>query len=194
VLRVELGGTGWPSAVSASRTLFEAATTLLLSDGLALLPGVSTEHELAEVLGSALDTAASELAADLGSDPAGWRWERRHTMVSPHPLADARPELTSLHPPVDGCGGDGDTVRCGAVIPVSGDRMAAGSVARYVFDLSDWDRSGWVVPHGVSGVRGSGHDLDQRAPWLAGELVPMVYSPGAVALAATSEHRVEMAQ
>jgi penicillin amidase len=67
--------------------------------------------------------------------------------------------------------------------------MAAGSVARYVFDLSDWDRSGWVVPHGVSGVRGSGHDLDQRPSWLAGELVPMAYSTRAVDdLAAATEH------
>jgi hypothetical protein len=36
------------------------------------------------------------------------------------------------------------------------------------------------VPHGVSGVRGSGNDLGQRAAWLAGELVPMLYSDKAV--------------
>ena len=54
------------------------------------------------------------------------------------------------------------------------------SVARYAFDLDDWDSSGWVVPHGVSGVRDSGHDLDQRQAWLDCELIPMTYSPAAV--------------
>jgi penicillin amidase len=64
--------------------------------------------------------------------------------------------------------------------PETGERAAAASVARYVYDLGDWDNSGWVVPHGVSGVRGSGNDLGQRDAWLAGELLPMLYSEQAV--------------
>ena len=55
--------------------------------------------------------------------------------------------------------------------------MAASSVEfKTAFDLDDWDKSGWVVPHGVSGVRGSGHDLDQRQAWLECALLPMVFS------------------
>ena len=61
------------------------------------------------------------------------------------------------------------------------ERAIHGSCARYAFDLGDWDNSGWVVPHGVSGVRGSGHDLDQRSAWLACELIPMAYSTDLVA-------------
>jgi penicillin amidase len=64
--------------------------------------------------------------------------------------------------------------------PETGERATAASVARYVYDLGDWDNSGWIVPHGVSGVRGSGNDLSQRAEWLAGELVPMLYSQQAI--------------
>jgi penicillin amidase len=169
--------------------LFDGASTLLSTGGWELVPGIGTEDDLRTVLGAVLDRVAAELAERWGPEPGGWAWSRVHTMVSPHPLAVARPEIEGLHPPVDGCPGDGDTVRCGSVTPRTGDRMAAGSVARYVFDLSDWDRSGWVVPHGVSGVRGSGHDLDQRPSWLAGELVPMAYSTRAVDdLAAATEH------
>ncbi len=190
-----LGAPGWPPAAFAGRALSEAANRLLLSDGWTFLPGYGPTSDaddtgepaggaadrLADRLGVALDEVAARLSADHGPDPAGWRWGSVHVMWSPHPLAQLRPELDHLHPPVDGVPGDGDTVRCAAYYPLYGDRAAAGSVARYVFDLADWDRSGWVVPHGVSGIRGSDHDLDQRAAWLAGELVPMAYGADAVA-------------
>lgn len=170
---------GFPSALFASRALFNCAHRLL-EDGWQLIPGLETA-DLGLVLGAIVDDVASDLADRYGPDLDDWRWEQAHTMVSPHPLASARHQFAELHPPVVGVPGDNDTVRCASVIPVFGDRAAAGSVARYVFDLADWDRSGWIVPHGVSGVRGSGHDLDQRSAWLSGELVPMVYSSDAVA-------------
>ena len=176
---------GSPSALFASRALFGASHRLLAGDGWRLLPAMSAEG-LAATLGAAFDRVAANLADRLGSDADQWRWGRAHTMVSPHPLASARPEFGALHPPVDGIPGDGDTVRCASIMPAYGDRAAAGSVARYVFDLADWDRSGWIVPHGVSGVRGSGHDLDQRSSWVDGELIPMAYSPAAIA-AVTAE-------
>lgn len=173
-----------PSALFSSRALFPAAHRLLDGDGWRLLPAMESEG-LPAVLGAAFDRVAVDLADRFGPDTAEWGWSSAHTMVSPHPLATARPELAALHPPVTGVPGDGDTVRCASINPLQGDRAATGSVARYVFDLDDWDRSGWVVPHGVSGVRGSGHDLDQRQTWLDGELLPMAYTPAAVAAVAT---------
>ncbi len=175
---------GSPSALFASRALFGASHQLLAGDGWQLLPGMEAA-DLPGILGAAFDRAALDLSERLGPDSSEWTWGRVHTMVSPHPLATARPELADLHPPVVGVPGDADTVRCASIMPVHGDRAATGSVARYVFDLADWDRSGWVVPHGVSGVRGSGHDLDQRQAWLDGELLPMVYSSAALAAVAT---------
>ena len=71
-------------------------------------------------------------------------------------------------------------------MPETGERAVAASVARYVFDLADWDSSGWIVPHGVSGVRGSGHDLDQRTKWLDCDLVPMTFTKASV-VSATQE-------
>ncbi|MGF1596405.1 MAG: penicillin acylase family protein [Acidimicrobiales bacterium] len=189
---IAVGATGLPSTPSASRMLFDGTITLLRTGSWRLVPGLDDENDLGHLLGRLADEVAAELTADLGADIDGWRWDRRHVMVSPHPLAAARPEATHLHPPVDGAGGDGDTVRCGTVHPATGDRMAASSVARYAFDLADWDRSGWVVPHGVSGVRGSGHDLDQRAAWLACELLPMAYSPAAVAAVAASSETLPL--
>lgn len=175
---------GFPTPLFSGRALFSASHRLLTGDRWQLLPGMEPDG-LPAVLGAAFDRVGADLAERFGPDPTEWRWDRTHTMVSPHPLATARPELADLHPPIDGVAGDGDTVRCASINPRHGDRAATGSVARYVFDLADWDRSGWVVPHGVSGVRGSGHDLDQRRAWLDGELLPMAYTPQAVAEVAT---------
>jgi len=189
---VSMGQRGWPRGVEAARMLHDAATTMLLDGTWSLIPGLSDTSgtdivgTVNRLLGELVDTAMAEVAMVHGSDPLIWRWDVVHTMVSPHPLASDRSEAANLNPPVDGFPGDGDTVRCGSVSPRFGERGYAGSVARYVFDVADWDASGWVVPHGVSGVRGSGHDLDQRSIWLEGELIPMLYSSAAVA-SVTSE-------
>lgn len=177
---------GWPRAADASRMVFDAATTLLVGDGWRLLPGLATEEERRSALSALLDEVASSLVDTYGSDPGAWRWVDAHVMYSPHPLALGLPEAADLHPPVIGVAGDGDTVRAGGISPFFGLRCYLSSCARYVFDVADWDNSGWVVPHGVSGVRGSGHDLDQRAAWASCGLVPMAYSSDAVAAVAVS--------
>ena len=48
-----------------------------------------------------------------------------------------------------------------------------GSVARYVWDLADRQRGGWVVPLGASGAPGP-HHHDQLDAWAAAELLPLV--------------------
>lgn len=188
----ELGEAGWPRTLDASRMLLDASTNLLLTGGWDLLPGIQTEDELGVVLSGLLDKTVAELATTMGDDPTQWRWGDQHVMLSPHPLAAARPQAADLALPVTGVPGDGETVRAGSLATMYGLRSYAGSVARYVFDIADWDNSGWIVPHGVSGVRGSGHDLDQRGAWLACELIPMAYSAEAVADHSITDHTIEI--
>src|SRR5262249_44116620 len=59
-----------------------------------------------------------------------------------------------LDPPVVPAGGDGDTVQAADFVPTAGFELSLTSVARYVFDLGDWERSAWIVPLGVSGHPG----------------------------------------
>ncbi len=62
----------------------------------------------------------------------------------------------------------------GAVTPpLAHDLM---SVARYVFDTSDWDNLAWISPLGACGHPGSPHYADQTSMWAEGDLVPMLYS------------------
>ncbi|MEM9467502.1 MAG: penicillin acylase family protein [Actinomycetota bacterium] len=182
----EFGEPGWPRAIDASRMHLDASLILLTTGGWDLLPGLATQADLDAALGALLDDVVADLAADHGPDPSAWRWRDHHVMVSPHPLALGVPAAADLHPPEIGVAGDGETVRAGSVAPLLGMRCYAGSCARYAFDIGDWDNSGWIVPHGVSGVRGSGHDLDQREAWSACELIPMAYSTEAVAAVARS--------
>ncbi|WP_420624082.1 penicillin acylase family protein [Candidatus Poriferisodalis sp.] len=176
----ELGAAGWPPAAEASRMAAGAVVRMLCERNLDVVPGLDNPIGRRMAVSACVDETAAELTQRLGDDPQSWTWGRVHRMASPHPLASALTAARDLHPPVDGCAGDGDTVRQGGTAPETGERAIHGSVARYAFDLGDWDSSGWVVPHGVSGVRGSGHDLDQRQAWIDCELIPMSYSPDAV--------------
>jgi penicillin amidase len=72
--------------------------------------------------------------------------------------------------------GDGDTVHAGSYTPATGFTTTGSSVARYVFDLGDWDNSGWVEPHGTSGLPGAPHHHDQVDSWLNNDLYPAIYS------------------
>ena len=186
VSTAQFGAPSWPSPEAASRMLFEAATTLLFDDAWKCIPGLETDDDLDGALSACIDETLDELELRLGENTSEWSWGQLHRMASPHPLASALEEARHLHPPLDSCPGDGDTVRCGAVMPETGERAAAASVARYVFDLADWDSSGWIVPHGVSGVRESDHDMDQRSKWLDCELLPMTFTKASV-LSATQK-------
>ena len=92
------------------------------------------------VLASALAGAVSDLRAALGDDMDAWRWERLHTTRPVHPLVAGFPKLAAtLNPPAVAVGGDGETVNAAGFVPGAGYHVALTSVARYVFDLADWE-------------------------------------------------------
>ena len=128
------------------------------------------------VIVRALTGAVAELRATLGPDPEAWRWGRIHATQPRHPLSLLRPELASrLDPPSVAIGGDGDTVQAAGFAAPTGYGLTLTSVARYAFDLGDWEQSGWVVPLGVSGDPESRHYADQAAAWAEVRLLPMRY-------------------
>jgi len=127
-------------------------------------------------LSRALDAAVAELEAALGPDVGTWRWGRVHVTRPRHPLSAVFPDDAALlDPPSVAVGGDGDTVQAAAFIPAAGYAVTSGSVARYVFDLADWNRSAWIVPLGASGHPGSPHYADQAEDWARVRLRPMRY-------------------
>jgi penicillin amidase len=55
-----------------------------------------------------------------------------------------------------------------------------GAVARYVFDVGNWDNCAWIVVGGASGDPASPHYVDQHDAWSRCELVPMRYGWDAI--------------
>jgi penicillin amidase len=128
------------------------------------------------VVGRAVAAAVAELVGRLGPDPAAWRWGRLHTTQPRHPLSASFPEHAAiLDPPALAVSGDGDTVRQGGFTASQGYGVTSLSVARYVFDLGDWEESAWIVPLGVSGDPASPHYRDQAGDWAECRLRPMRY-------------------
>jgi len=129
-----------------------------------------------DTLCRALESAVADLAATLGPEIDAWRWERVHVTRPCHPLSAVFPAAAALlDPPSVSVGGDGDTVQAAGFIPAAGYAVTSTSVARYVFDLSDWNACRWIVPLGASGHPGSPHYADQAQDWAAVRLRPMRY-------------------
>ena len=142
----------------------------------------------------ALAGAVATLRETLGPDPASWTWGRLHVARPRHPLSAAFPAVAELlDPPASPAGGDGDTVQAADFVPAAGFELTLTSVARYVFDLGDWERSAWIVPLGASGHPGSAHYADQSADWAAVRLRPMRYDWARVLAESESYQQLEPA-
>jgi len=164
---------------------------MIRADDRTLLPDGS---DWPDALRRALAGAVGDLATALGPEMAAWRWERVHVTEPRHTLSGAFPGLASLlDPPSLPIGGDADTVQAGSFIAGAGYGVTSTSVARYVFDLADWERSAWIVPLGASGHPGSPHYADQAARWGECRLAPMRYGWERVAVEAESHQALEPA-
>jgi penicillin amidase len=153
---------------------------------------LETNDDWGSVMARALAGAVATLRETIGPDPAAWAWGRLHQARPRHPLSGVFPDAVSLlDPPPISVGGDGDTVQAADFVPAAGFELSLTSVARYVFDLADWERSAWIVPLGASGHPGSPHYADQSSDWAAVRLRPMRYDWTRVAAEAKTYQRLE---
>jgi penicillin amidase len=142
----------------------------------------------------ALRAAVADLTARLGPGPAGWTWGRLHAARPRHPLSLRWPALAAVLDPAPlPLGGDGETVQAAGYSAALDYEVTLTSVARYVFDLADWERSGWVVPLGASGHPGSPHYADQAGAWRAVRLLPMRFGWDRVRREAAGHQRLDPA-
>ncbi len=157
-------------AIRAESVVWRVAGDHLVAGDESLLGGWSWRRALTEALHRA------------GQAWTGEVWGELHATRQRHPLGRAE-----LDPPPVPYGGDMDTVQASSYIPADGLRTVSASVARYAFDIADWDRSGWVVPLGAAGQPGSVHARDQQEAWRTGRLVPALYSWHGVLESATEQ-------
>lgn len=124
----------------------------------------------------------------MGTDVEAWQWSRIHRTSHKHELSDQYPNLKWLLNPLSvAMSGDGDTP-LSASYALSGPFTVTGaSVARYIFDLADWDKSKWITPLGSSGNQLSSHYLDQNPIWAKNKMIDMQYSWGTIS--STSKYK-----
>jgi penicillin amidase len=155
-----------PGGVSAVSHLWWVLPALLRSDDLSLTGG-STWPEL---LTEALEVVANR------PGPPEVPWRQIHTAALTHPLTSAFPSAAiNLSPAGAGVGGDNETVWSTGCRAEFGTAAVYGAVARYVFDVGNWDNCAWIVVGGASGDSASPHYFDQHDAWSRCELVPMQY-------------------
>ena len=129
------------------------------------------------MLGKALHSGLTYLTDRLGADVSNWTWGAVHATRPRHTLSESVPALSSLlDPPSIEMGGGGETPHAAGYSPSDLFTVTGLSVARYVFDLADWNASRWVIPLGSSGHPGSAHYADQAPIWGNIELIPMLYT------------------
>ena len=163
-------GRGGPAHIGRLKSRFH---TMIEDDDRSLLPPGTDWQSL---MSTALAQAAKQLEEKLGPDVEGWRWSKLHRTKPRHPLSVLFPESAKvLDPPSFTMDGDADTPLAASYAMAEPFTVMGMSVARYVFDLSDWDNSRWIVPLGSSGHPGSPHYADQAAIWANVDLIPMLY-------------------
>jgi penicillin amidase len=151
-----------PPGILPMNQLWWAVPALLRRNDTRLLNGWSWQQVLTE----ALKQAASE--------PRAWGEVHRPHFV--HPLSTLYPQAAALlNPPSLPIGGDTDTVQANGSSAAAGLEATYGAIARYVYDVGNWDACRWAVFHGTSGHPGSPHYADQNAIWSRCEMLPMLY-------------------
>jgi penicillin amidase len=162
---------GLPGGVSAVSHLWWVLPALLRSGDLALTGGSTWPDLLAE----ALEVVATQ------PEPPDAPWRQMHAAVLTHPLTSAFPAAASSFSPAGaGVGGDNETVWATGCRAEFGTAAVYGAVARYVFDVGNWENCGWIVVAGASGDPSSPHYMDQHGAWSRCELIPMQYGWDAI--------------
>lgn len=130
---------------------------------------------------AALVAAWASAREQLGPDPAEWRWARLHQVRIAHPLSRI-PAIAAAFPAIEGAGsgGDGYTVMARWLPSARGWRATGGASYVQVIDVGAWDNSVMLNLPGQSSDPRSPHYRDHYAPWIAGDMLPMLFSRAAV--------------
>ena len=192
----ELTKDAWNPANRGTAAFMARVKTQLIymfpEDDRRLLPKDETWPSM---MSAALAEAVETLRNTLGDELTEWNWDRLHQARPRHTLSDAFPELAGLlDPPSIPMSGDGDTPLAGAYSPADPATVGGLSVARYAYDLADWDNSLWVIPLGASGNPGSPHYHDQSETWRQVQMIPMEYGWEGIAARSQARQTLEPAQ
>ncbi len=132
---------------------------------------------------AALDNAVGKLSHLWGRNPAHWRWQVAHQALFAHPLLSRLPIIGGLGEASVPVPGDATTIdaQTPAYLPRRGEFTALhGPELRAVYDLSNLDRSRFVIAPGQSGDLLDQHAFDFLQRWRMGDMVELGPEPNVV--------------
>ena len=129
----------------------------------------------------ALDEAGQEVATSQGPDPSAWRWGVAHHAVFENAFLQAIPLLGRLGRREVAVPGDDSTLFRGGSGLLDDFRSRHGGAYRGVYDLSDPERSRFVVTPGQSGNWLSPHAWNLMHDWADGSTIEIGRTPRRVA-------------
>lgn len=135
-------------------------------------------HEISQ----AMDQALTHLQAQLGSDPARWRWADIHLAISAHKPFDKVPVLRSLFSQSVPSAGDNFTVNVGqywandAKMPFANRHAAS---LRAIYDLASPESSLFIYQTGQSGDPFDPRSHDMSSDWAGQGYRPLQMQPAA---------------
>ncbi len=118
-----------------------------------------------------LGEAVRDLSMRFGDDPATWRWGQAHQATFAHPMFRNIPVLGSLTTISVPSPGDDNTLDRGGTNTAF--QSVHGAAYRGVYDLSDLDRSLFMVTPGQSGNMFSSHARDFVMRWRDGATITL---------------------
>ena len=140
------------------------------------LPDLIRRNDVSLLGGSDWPTRLTRALEDVAHEVSGKTWGDLHRAKLAHPLSPIFPHAAAeLDPAGLALGGDNDCVLANGSYPATGFAASYGAVARYVYDVGNWDECAWIVVGGASGDPASPHYADQHPIWARTELVPMLY-------------------
>jgi penicillin G amidase len=133
------------------------------------------------LLADSLAAAVTDLAARFGGDPAQWRWGAAHQAGFAHPVLQLLPVLGPLAENRIATPGDDTTIDRGGVRGGSF-QSVHGPELRGIYDLSDLDRSRFVMAPGQSGNPVSALASNFLQRWRDGGTVTIGPQPARIAV------------
>ena len=134
---------------------------------------------------AALAAAWAQAREQMGADPAAWRWGTMHQVRIRHPLSRI-PAIAAAFPTIEGgdSGGNSYTVMA-RWLRGNGWNISGGASYLQAINVGAWDNSLMLNLPGNSNDPRSPHYRDLYAPWISGEMQPMLFSRAAVDARAT---------
>lgn len=139
------------------------------------------EHEsCSDIAVRALNEALDYLQSMQGSRIEGWRWDRVHVAVFPHPLSENNAILRRLFSRTIPNGGDKSTVNIGTFALNQVFEQRAAPSYRQLIDLSNAEPGRFITAVGQSGHLLSSHYDDYLDDWQAGRYRALRFDRSAV--------------